>query len=404
MNFRKPISLIREPAIVTLAGAVYLCSAPLARCEEWTPTASPASNWTCIACSADGQTVLAGSGDILVRGLLHTSTNFGAGWATQGSPYYDWTGVTMAADASAFFAAALIDKCVETTTNGGTWVGTSAPAGMNWEAIACSGDGGTILAGAWGACFSSHDRGTTWSPVLTNADLRGIGLRGAACSADGMTQVVAPCGTSQQPDVPPYWSTDSGQTWLSLAAELRAAGWSGAACSADGRTVLICAPDLGVCITTNKARSWWSTNIAMAYSVACSADGTALVAGDWNGGLHTSTNSGVSWSSTYPGAGEWMGVASSADGCKMAAAAWNGKIWVLERTPSPVLSFQFHGANLLLSWIVPSMPFQLQQCSDLNSLAWTNVMTAPVLNYSNLHYEVTVSATLDRRFFRLISR
>jgi hypothetical protein len=50
---------------------------------------------------------------------------------------------------------------------------------------------------------------------------------------------------------------------------------------------------------------------------------------------------------------------------------------------------------------VPSTGFVLQQNSDLNSTNWSNVLTSPMLNFTNLNYQVTIPLPLDCGFYRL---
>ena len=57
--------------------------------------------------------------------------------------------------------------------------------------------------------------------------------------------------------------------------------------------------------------------------------------------------------------------------------------------------------GLLISWIVPSMPFMLQETADLNTPDWTAVPMTPILNLTNLHHEVTVPLSGTNRFYRL---
>jgi hypothetical protein len=54
-------------------------------------------------------------------------------------------------------------------------------------------------------------------------------------------------------------------------------------------------------------------------------------------------------------------------------------------------------------WIVPSMPFVLQENADLNTPNWTVVPMTPILNLTNLHHEVTVPLSGTNRFYRLQS-
>ena len=60
----------------------------------------------------------------------------------------------------------------------------------------------------------------------------------------------------------------------------------------------------------------------------------------------------------------------------------------------------FYGPTLG-PWIVPSQNFALQQSSNLSN--WSPAGVTPALNYTNLHYEVTVLRTSGQRFYRLAS-
>ena len=59
--------------------------------------------------------------------------------------------------------------------------------------------------------------------------------------------------------------------------------------------------------------------------------------------------------------------------------------------------------QVLISWIVPSMPFVLQESADLMTTNWTGVTTVPKLNFTNLHHEVSVPLSSANRFYRLRS-
>ena len=69
--------------------------------------------------------------------------------------------------------------------------------------------------------------------------------------------------------------------------------------------------------------------------------------------------------------------------------------------PSPQLSISRSGVSLAVSWLLPSTSFVLEQNFDLGSTTWTDVPTPPTLNFTNLHYQVAVSPSLGRRFYRL---
>ncbi len=86
------------------------------------------------------------------------------------------------------------------------------------------------------------------------------------------------------------------------------------------------------------------------------------------------------------------------------AAENAGHIYTLHLSPvtlSPSLRIHPSGTNAVISWLVPSMNFTLQQNTDLGSPNWINVTVAPVLNMADLHNEVTGPSTLGNAYFRL---
>jgi len=59
---------------------------------------------------------------------------------------------------------------------------------------------------------------------------------------------------------------------------------------------------------------------------------------------------------------------------------------------------------VVLSWIVPSVNFVLQQNSGLGVTNWTDVTTVPTLNYGNLRYQVPVPASAASMLYHLVLR
>jgi len=127
------------------------------------------------------------------------------------------------------------------------------------------------------------------------------------------------------------------------------------------------------------------------------------VAASSGGPIYTSTNAGASWTPNGTPSLNWCSVASSADGSKLVAVANGGGIWTSQSTPVPLLSITPSGTNLVLSWIVPSMDFLLQQNSDLTTTNWMEVTNTPTLNLTNLQNQVTLSSPVGNRFYRLKS-
>jgi hypothetical protein len=250
-------------------------------------------------------------------------------------------------------------------------------------------------------------------------------------SADGSQLILDSCSI--------YRSFDFGGTWALLPGQ-----WSSSttfpllAASADGRRLVVggdfqfrnfSQPDIWSLFTSVDSGATWNQTSSLTNTVdvsnyqplwqalASSADGTKLAAaggavfGDVWGVIsfvpevYTSTNSGASWTTltppfNFPISG-CTTIASSADGNILFAAAnaaaelksggnspFRGPIYRLQYTATPTLGITPSGTNSLLSWLVPSMPFTLQQSADL--ITWTDVPTLPALNYTNLHNEVNL--------------
>ena len=69
--------------------------------------------------------------------------------------------------------------------------------------------------------------------------------------------------------------------------------------------------------------------------------------------------------------------------------------------PGPLLSIGSAGANVGLSWLVPSTSFVLQQSSDLTLANWVDLTNPPTLNFANLHNQVTLPRLPRNTFYRL---
>ena len=106
-------------------------------------------------------------------------------------------------------------------------------------------------------------------------------------------------------------------------------------------------------------------------------------------------------------------MACSADGNKLVAVIFDpgdgsGAIYTLQLPlppppplPLPVLRITSPAVGVVVSWLIPSSPFMLQQSSDLDHTNWTDVTMPPTLNFTNLHHELGVSVSPRGRFFRL---
>jgi photosystem II stability/assembly factor-like uncharacterized protein len=396
---------LRMLALVAGGGLIVVINSACA--QTWTLTSAPATNWTSVASSADGSRLVATG-----SGLVYVSTNAGETWMATFAPVTNWTVVASSADGSHLLAAgggyAGSGPVFISTNSGDTWRDAGAPY-YGWLAAASSANGNT-LAVACGGIFGgrilySTNGGTTW----TDADPLATGnqvWRSSALSADGQKLVVvgslaAPRGASGIAT-----STNRGATWV---ATNDMEFWQCVACSANG-TRLIAGSVYAIYTSQDFGITWTQASTPMGgfwVSVASSADGNRLVALRSASGsetnIYTSTDAGVNWQPAVASAANWKSVASSADGHKLVAAVYRGGIYTCQTTPKPVLDLTPSATGFLISWIVPSMPFVLQENADLTTTNWNDVTTAPILNFTNLYYEVSVPVASANRFYRLKS-
>jgi hypothetical protein len=178
-------------------------------------------------------------------------------------------------------------------------------------------------------------------------------------------------------------------------------------------------------VTTNAGTTLLPTSVSPAAwsSIATSVDGNQLVAvvggPSWSptitGPIYTSADSGTNWTLTDAPTNEcWTSAASSADGRELVAVSGvvitsgtssrQGSIYISQVTPSPVLDIYLSSENLVVSWIVPSLKFALNEATDPAKAAWAPVAVAPTINYSNLQYQVTIPKPQGTMFYRLVSQ
>jgi hypothetical protein len=388
----------------------------------WRLANAPPNDWSSVTCSADGTKLVA-----VGSGLVYGSGDSGATWTQTSAPTNAFFRVASSADGTKLVAVG--DGIYHSSDAGTTWMRSSGPSN-SWTSVASSADGTKLVAsaapfnypGAEAAIYRSSDAGTTW--IRTSAPSNAWSC--VASSADGgkLVAVTDPYtngywGTSIG-DGAIYCSADSGATWTRTSAPSNT--WVSVASSADGTKLVAAArggypgliyksSDSGVTWEpTGAPTDWW-------VAVASSADGTILFAAAYQDGLgcppwdgdtlKISTNSGVSWTSAgLPG---WYSsaIASSADGSYLVVAG-AGQIATLHAPtpvppipPSPQLAIDRSGGSLALSWLVPSTPFVLQQDSDLRSADWVAVPTPPILNFTNLHYQLTLMPGPGKSFYRL---
>jgi hypothetical protein len=391
---------------------LFACTYP-AFPQTWTQTMAPTTNmwWSAIACSADGTKVIAASGVSLYgnapTGSIYISTNSGDTWMLTMAPSNRWSSVASSEDGTRIVAVAggTSTGPVYTSPDGGnTWISNKVPRSP-WNSVASSADGSRLIAATLAhQIFISTNSGADWYSNTAPGAATTV-----ASSADGLKLAVG------GPDI--CTSTNGGQTWVTNV--FSGTSFLSICSSADG-TKLAAANGNGgpgYIYTSSDSGTTWTKNTnvpALTWrSIASSTDGTKLIASAWYssgqafGPVYTSSDSGLTWISNNLQQINWMGVASSADGYRHFAlgtvSSTNGQVWVSQSTPAPHLNILAADTNVLLSWIVPSTNFTLQQSADLIPANWTAVTDAPVLNPTNVQLGVSLPQTNLHSFYRLTS-
>jgi photosystem II stability/assembly factor-like uncharacterized protein len=390
--------------------------------QNWVLTSAPNTNWSAVACSADGRKLVA----TVNAGLIYTSPDFGVTWFPTPAPATNWSSVASSSDGSKLVAVAGRKDFYSPDTgwgliyvsgdSGATWSQTAAPSN-SWSSVASSSDGTRLVAVAFtGDIFISSDSGTTW--VSNNIPYQA--WNSVFASADGLTMIVGSSGQL-------FRSDGSGITWIPVGDPgLYCGYWRSVAGSAQASKLIVgagecsvnhCLEPVPIFLSENGAYSW-SRNSAFTPvcngwgSVASSADGSRLAAVElWGGRFHTSIDFGSTWTSNTVPFVIWSGgsIASSADGTRLVAAIdfqppSGGAIYTLQTPPSrPSLNIAQSGQEIILSWTVPSTPFALEQRTNFLTGNWSAVAESPVLNNNNLQYTVTVPLASGGTFYRLRS-
>jgi photosystem II stability/assembly factor-like uncharacterized protein len=390
--------------------------------QTWTPTSLPGCSWSSFAMSADGNTMAAAT-VFQSPGIVMVSTNGGVAWITNTLPDYISSGITSpiilnsiaASSDGTKMAGVDLGGVICTSTNSGvTWSTNNDAPSLGWYSIASSADGDMLVAvagnnGPPGPIYVSTNSGINWLPTSASSNL----WRSVACSADG-TEIIAGCNPGLGSI---YISTNSGSTWMPWMPIITPTNkqWT-VACSADGNKMVAAyfaesnyVPG-HMFTSVDSGNTWTSNQIVSAYfeSVALSADGNKIFATGQDPLVLVSTNFGSSWATNnLPSGSYFSSIVCSADGGKVLTGSLftsgfgpgPGVSYLSQTVYAPQLNITPSSNSAMLSWLIPSTNFVLQQSSDLAS--WSDVTNAPVLNFSNLQNQVTLPLSAGNVFFRL---
>jgi len=195
--------------------------------QSWTQTSAPVAPWCSVACSTNGDRLLAATWD----GAVYVSSDAAATWTLTSPPIYLGAAVAISADGLRLAVAPADGPICISTNAGGAWTTAGlknppdwTPWSTNlslvywWYALGMSADGSELAVGANDCMFLSADGGATWCQAAVPAAPQSF-----AFSADGTRLAVAGFALSL--------SADGGATWTEAAFTNLI---SAAAISADG--------------------------------------------------------------------------------------------------------------------------------------------------------------------------
>ena len=367
--------------------SVGFISVHRASAQVWTKSSAPSKTWSAVGSSADGSVLVAA----INGSSIYTSTNSGATWAVSGAPSKGWTAVTASGDGKLLLACATASTTpggVYTSTNAGTtWQSNSVPGNYNWDAVAASANGSTLIAGGqvFGPIYYSTNMGANWR---SNGIPTGY-WTSVVTSADGTKLAAEWSGVI-------YTSTNSGVTWTNYNTSFGTV----IACSGDGGQLLLVSGSL-LYLSTNWGATWTSKTLPISTSTyGVSADAKRVVVAA-SSAISLSTNLGTSWTASYAPTRNWKSVALSADGSRLVAVVNSSTDGIYLWQP-PSLIITNSGSNLALLWPTNGTAFYLQTNADLMTTNWGMVTDLPTV--TNSLNQIIVSPTNSGAFFRLISQ
>src|SRR5262249_37339119 len=116
----------------------------------WRKATATSNSWSSVACSADGTKIIAAGGfklrswDPPNEGAVLTSADSGMSWSPAALPQTNWSGVASSADGTTLLAASPSGLLYVSSNSGETW--TLSPRSDRWTCAASSADGSKLVA------------------------------------------------------------------------------------------------------------------------------------------------------------------------------------------------------------------------------------------------------------------
>jgi hypothetical protein len=278
--------------------------------------------WRAVASSADGTKLVAA----VSGGRIYTSSDSGLTWTARATDR-EWRAVASSADGTKLVAAVYGGRIYTSGDGGLTW--TARATDREWRAVASSADGTKLVAVASGVTgvagtdqiWKSDDTGATWQICGPAA----ASWQAVACSSDGNTIVAGYAPTALV-----FISYNRGATWSESGFS---AGVPLDLALTNDASLMVSVSNSGFRRSTNQGASWTRTLTSWIQSVAMSADGNVIYAGGAD--LHKSTDGGLTWTTIIDlDDSAYFQVACSGDGKTCVAAKLSDTLRVAKPVPS----------------------------------------------------------------------
>ncbi|HEY4414363.1 MAG TPA: hypothetical protein VGO57_01630 [Verrucomicrobiae bacterium] len=269
--------------------------------------ASSSGDWHCIAASASGRVMYAGSS---LNGTVLISTDSGQSWNSTGITGQGWSAIACSTDGTKAFVLAYGGAIEYTTNSGVSWSVVTGSSGVAWSAIACSTDGTKFIAAVKGGQIYSWAGPTTSLAAFGPGNANWISLK---MSSDLSHMVAAAPGSA-------YLSSNDGGTWTLVPLP---AGNPTVAMSTDGLKLAVAISGYTITTTTNFGGNWTVTTAPTNNwsAITASSDASRLMACASNSLVYASANFGATWTPLNVASRPWTGVAASSDGNTFAVTA-----------------------------------------------------------------------------------
>jgi photosystem II stability/assembly factor-like uncharacterized protein len=282
--------------------------------------AQPASSWSAVASSGNGEFVCASQ----YLESIYCSFDAGESWSKTQSPQLPWTSMSMSTPGDFVVAVSSSGSVYTSTTFGDTWRFSSTEAYGGWLAVDCDTTGKYVVMASSSAVIAvSNNFGHSWTYVLafpSNAIFHGV-------TVDATGQYVIAVGLSYI-----YYSSNYGDSYNKTETATSGIFFQSVSSDESGKYALATA-STGIYHTSDFGRSWKLvySSVSNVYwgAVALNSAGEVGFVGTSNGGLYQSKDGGISWAELdmLPTESFWGDVTIDQSGSHIVAVLDGGAIY-----------------------------------------------------------------------------